>query len=263
MRQVPLSKWGTLDSSCAHAEFAQAFKAAWLVERVRAFDPDAVLGVDWHAAAPFRALSAALAAPRPFVYLNYRLHSRTDAACLEAEHAAFQAAALSVLLCRADAEHAAGLCVSGRREVLLPPLRDDLAALSAADGQSNPSPRPYLVCAVRCSAEKEPARFVALVEAIAARGGLPDGVVPLVCGAGWAASPLGEGLVRRLKAAAPGTVVHAAFMGPEDMAGIYRATRLNVHPCHHDAYGMTVVEAASFGARFGGVATDVVRYSRV
>lgn len=29
---------------------------------------------------------------------------------------------------------------------------------------------------------------------------------------------------------------------------VYAATKLNVHPCTYDAYGMTVVEAASQGA---------------
>ena len=29
---------------------------------------------------------------------------------------------------------------------------------------------------------------------------------------------------------------------------MYRRTCLNVHPCVYDAYGMTVVEAAAFGA---------------
>ena len=34
-------------------------------------------------------------------------------------------------------------------------------------------------------------------------------------------------------------------MGPAEMADLYSQTRLNVHPCTYDAYGMTIVEAAS------------------
>lgn len=34
-------------------------------------------------------------------------------------------------------------------------------------------------------------------------------------------------------------------MGPADLAAVYRRTRLNVHPSTYDAYGMTIVEAAS------------------
>ncbi len=43
----------------------------------------------------------------------------------------------------------------------------------------------------------------------------------------------------------PGTflVAHAEY--EELAAQIFAATKLNVHPCVYDAYGMTVVEAAS------------------
>ncbi len=37
-------------------------------------------------------------------------------------------------------------------------------------------------------------------------------------------------------------------MGPTDLAELYAATRLNFHPASYDAYGMTIVEAASQGA---------------
>jgi hypothetical protein len=49
----------------------------------------------------------------------------------------------------------------------------------------------------------------------------------------------------RLLAAAPEALVVDHFLGPQQLADIYRATLLNVHPCSYDAYGMTVVEAAS------------------
>lgn len=47
---------------------------------------------------------------------------------------------------------------------------------------------------------------------------------------------------------------------------MFAATRLNIHPCAYDAYGMTIVEAASQGApslvAAGGAvgATDLLRY---
>ncbi len=65
----------------------------------------------------------------------------------------------------------------------------------------------------------------------------------------------------RLRAAAPEALVVEHFLGPQQLADIYRATLLNVHPCSYDAYGMTVVEAASQvggwvvgGGRGGGAA---------
>ncbi len=52
-------------------------------------------------------------------------------------------------------------------------------------------------------------------------------------------------LKRRLRAAAPDSVILEEFMGPEEMARVYAQTRLNVHPATYDAFGMTIVEAAS------------------
>ena len=34
-------------------------------------------------------------------------------------------------------------------------------------------------------------------------------------------------------------------MGPAHLSDLYRSTRLNFHPATYDAYGMTIVEAAS------------------
>ena len=56
-----------------------------------------------------------------------------------------------------------------------------------------------------------------------------------------------EGIRARLRAAAPGAVIHDSFLGPSALAGIFAATRLNMHPCLYDAFCMTIVEAASQG----------------
>jgi hypothetical protein len=49
----------------------------------------------------------------------------------------------------------------------------------------------------------------------------------------------------RLKAAVPTAKLEERFLGPHELAPLYSATRLNLHPCSYDAYGMTIVEAAS------------------
>lgn len=48
--------------------------------------------------------------------------------------------------------------------------------------------------------------------------------------------------------AACGVVVIDQHLGPEEMAALFSHTALNFHPCTYDAYGMSVVEAAAFGA---------------
>ncbi|KAG1669501.1 hypothetical protein FOA52_015668 [Chlamydomonas sp. UWO 241] len=121
------------------------------------------------------------------------------------------------------------------------------AAAAAAAAQSFASSRPYLACCVRLSPEKEPHRFVELVEALAALPGGLDGVTPLLV-AGTADDQYARLLKARLRAAAPSSVVLESFLGPQQLAELYGKTRLNVHPATYDAFGMTIIEAASQGA---------------
>ena len=70
-------------------------------------------------------------------------------------------------------------------------------------------------------------------------------VTPVLCGS--ATTPFAATVRRRLQAACPGAIIHSQFLGPRELAALYSATRLNFHPCRYDAYGMTIVEAASQG----------------
>ncbi|GIL92824.1 hypothetical protein Vretifemale_20301, partial [Volvox reticuliferus] len=124
--------------------------------------------------------------------------------------------------------------------------------------------RPYLSCVVRLSPEKEPERFITLVEAMSAAGLLErHRLTPLLLGV--ANDEYAQGLKARLRAAAPSSVILESFIGPAELAAVYRQTRLNFHPSTYDAYGMTIVEAASQGApsvvHDGGSvgATDLMR----
>lgn len=73
------------------------------------------------------------------------------------------------------------------------------------------------------------------------------GFVPLLCGA-VAQLDLAAEVKARLRRAAPSAVILDDFLGPAALGAIYSATLLNIHPCLYDAYGMSVVEAAAFGA---------------
>ena len=46
----------------------------------------------------------------------------------------------------------------------------------------------------------------------------------------------------------PDAIIEERFLGPTELADIFSATALNIHPCLYDAYGMTIVEAASQGS---------------
>ncbi|GAX77522.1 hypothetical protein CEUSTIGMA_g4966.t1 [Chlamydomonas eustigma] len=111
--------------------------------------------------------------------------------------------------------------------------------------------RPYLTCCVRLCQEKEPHRFVELVEELARRGVLSaersdHAPVPLLIGA--ATDEYAQSLKQRLRAAAPHSIIIEDFMGPQQLSRVFSQTRLNVHPATYDAFGMTIVEAASQGA---------------
>jgi glycosyltransferase involved in cell wall biosynthesis len=72
------------------------------------------------------------------------------------------------------------------------------------------------------------------------------GLTPLLVGA--AKTDYAEGVRRALRAAAPTAVIEDRFLGPGQLVEeVYACTRLNVHPCLYDAYGMTVVEMAAAG----------------
>ncbi|KAA6428956.1 MAG: hypothetical protein FRX49_01066 [Trebouxia sp. A1-2] len=139
-----------------------------------------------------------------------------------------------------------------------------MAPAHYAESSNDSCSRPYLTCCVRLSPEKQPHRFVELVEELAHQGMVQQlGIIPVMCAS--ATTPYALALVARLQAAAPNCILHTQFLGPEELAKIYSKTRLNIHPCLYDAYGMTVVEAASQGApsivNAGGTvgATDLLK----
>ena len=102
----------------------------------------------------------------------------------------------------------------------------------------------------RLSPEKEPERFVALVEALERRGALradDDGIVPLLCAS--TSGTYADTVRDRFRAVASrvGGTCESNFLDAVALARVYRGAYLNVHPCARDAYGMTMVEAAAFG----------------
>lgn len=87
-------------------------------------------------------------------------------------------------------------------------------------------------------------RFVSLVAELERRGTFAEhGVTPLLCGS--ANDDFAVQIKKQFMDASSTGVLEERFLGATQMAELYAATRLNVHPCLYDAYGMTIVEAAS------------------
>lgn len=107
--------------------------------------------------------------------------------------------------------------------------------------------RKYITCCVRLSAEKEPYRFVDLMACMHASGTLDRlGLVPLLCGSSQSEYALA--VKADYRARVPTGCLEESFLGALELGAIYAQTRLNFHPCRYDAFGMTLVEAASQGA---------------
>ena len=151
----------------------------------------------------------------------HRTASAEELAVIEGrEQRALRLSRCSMVLSRSDADYLrrhfpAATAAAAPLHVLLPALRSDMERLPApglgaeseeaggGGGLAWATGRRHLACCVRLSPEKEPHRFVEVVEVMAARGSLERlGVVPAMCGAGWN-SPYGADLRRRLQQNVP------------------------------------------------------------
>ena len=74
--QIALPAWGCLDDKSSWREFADGAGNCAVAAAVAAFQPEAVLGVDWHSLGAWQRLQqhhlGSDLASVPFVYLNYR-----------------------------------------------------------------------------------------------------------------------------------------------------------------------------------------------
>ncbi|KAH8043656.1 hypothetical protein JL722_15082 [Aureococcus anophagefferens] len=228
---VNLPRWGHLDASCCFREFA---------------------------AQVYEHLSRKK--PLPMVYLNFRVFSRSGPPGASQHGAAFFKAQefammdrswLTLALSETDAAFLRELHPNAEVRVLLPPIRADVMTRAQRPLRKADVPERHLItCCVRLSDEKEPERFVRLVENLAERKafdgvfGYKVGLRPvLVTGRCDVDTPL----VRRFLDAHPETDVYA-FLDAEGLEELYRKSLLHVHPPAYDPFGMAVAEAAAFGA---------------
>lgn len=270
--------WRRLDARAAHQAFATG--AAAMVTRVSAelaVAPTTV-AIDWTGGGAWIVMRDAWPATLPpprCLYINFRVYSSGIAANADPpstwyddkERACLSMASHVLALSKRDQASLLALLAPPAAPpvtVLLPCLRGDMAALAARSTAEHvahlctaataalPAPgaatrRVFVACVNRLSAEKNSMRFAELLEAIGPNALASRGLVPLLCGA--AAEPEYAAEVRRrVKAAAPRAVLLDHHLGPDEMAALFAHTALNLHPCAYDAYGMSVVEAAAFGA---------------
>ena len=177
--KIQLPRWCSLDGACSHREFRdEAIKRLDALYAGGHPKPDLVLCVDWHAqpiGAHLRWAMGGLA----MVYLNFRVFSRGRPGGFLAcqEFRSVDQAWLTLALSESDAALLRAFKEDADVRVLLPPLRRDLEV--RARNRSSEE-RDFLTCVVRLSEEKEPERFVRLVERLAKKGAFDEGLIPVL-----------------------------------------------------------------------------------
>lgn len=245
-------------------------------------DARAVLAIDWTGACAWRSILMAhdlFSESRPppaLVYLNFRVYSSgvadetKHAMYNEMERAALKGASVIIALSEKDKVSLLALLADddfdkGTREVhvLLPPLRGDVEQLASFSLQELESMMPpeaavaiqtkstnerrcFVTCVARLGPEKDVMRFVRFVEATRDLWTEECGFIPLLAGASSDVE-YAQNVKEQLRRVQPNSIIIDHFLSPEGLAAIFSRAALNFHPCEYEAYGMTIVEAASFG----------------
>lgn len=135
---------------------------------------------------------------------------------------------------------------------------DAFSPPTASSSSSSSSRRVFLTCCVRQARDKNPQRFVEMIENLSERHGGPEwwlrpvsaggagGIIPLMFGS-TPDPEFSASLRQRLVRACPFAIAFTEFVSTEQLLSIFHVSVLNVHPCCYDAFGLTVVEAAVCG----------------
>jgi len=106
--------------------------------------------------------------------------------------------------------------------------------------------RPIIACVARQSPEKCIQRFVKFAEMAA--GVLLELNLTVVLAGAASDIKYAQKARERLLKAVPSAIIIDRFLSPKELGAVFAHTVLNFHPSYYDAYGMTIVEAAAFGA---------------
>eukprot|EP00045_Choanoeca_perplexa_P010726 m.110580 g.110580 ORF g.110580 m.110580 type:complete len:396 (-) comp15371_c0_seq1:43-1230(-) len=223
-------------------------------------DLDVLLCVDWHGILAASSFPAAI----PKVFACFRVFSNSPELCGSAEalefyqtHETTAITTSQAILVLSQADQAAlselttSKPVNDKFHLLLPPLRDDILESSSerptqmdsvvADPELVPR---YVLCCVRLSPEKRALTFANAMQAL-----YPEleakGLIPVLVGSSSDESYAAR-VTNQLTTHCPNALI-LGLQTPDQLAGVFRRTELNVHPALNDAYGMTIVEAAAFG----------------
>ena len=218
----------------------------------------------------------------PMVYFNFRVYSlgakENHEFYNDMESRALDEAGAIIALSETDRDAlqqllgSAGKCLHRTIHVLVPPLRGDIYQLATSssstaaihqdlpaevrrvvEANQSDDPRIFVTCIARLGREKQVARFAQFVAETPElwhndnNNTTSPRLTPLLVGA--ASDPeYAIAVTSALRNTCPtAIVIQDRFLSARELAAVLAHTRLNVHPCAYEAYGMTIVEAAAFG----------------
>jgi len=241
----------TLDWTCCWREAVEKIKsneslASWLTK----LSPELVLPIDWSGVELCKPFIDKINIP--MIFLNFRVYSANTNLESKSEEQQFysmverkaiEASKETLCLCKHDQIALQALCGSGNIKVLHPPIRDDILALALKYAKEKRE-REYLLLCCRLSPEKNVEVFFDVIQKLQSRI-MKTGLKVFICGA--SCGDFGTKLKESLRHMDLDFETRD-FLNAEELCDVFSRTRINFHPSLAEPYGMTIIEAAAFGA---------------
>jgi glycosyltransferase involved in cell wall biosynthesis len=275
LRIVPieLSSSGRLDRQCAWLEFGEKLqKSSDAISEIQKFQPQAALSVDWHGFYAWKQIKDVFNSVVS-CYLNFRVFSTSielfhddsdlkfymehEADAVRSSHkviALSKKDAISLFLIGHYVNPLTGETVLvnkaktdiqlPRIDVILPSLRQEIFELTKSPQET--LQRRSLTSVVRLSPEKGPEKFVEIMEAFFLHS--PTSNLRPLLGGNGPDPKYSDSLRERILATTDNAKIETSFLNPKAMSNLFSETLINFHGAAIDAYGMTIVEGAAFGA---------------
>jgi len=250
---IQIENWKkSLDWNCCWREAVEKISndkalPGWL----KKLNPELLLPIDWSGVELCQPFIANISCQ--MIYLNLRvfcwntnLEPESDELQFyrTAERKAIEESEMTLCLSTHDQGTLRSLCDGTHKiEVLHPPIREDILKLSQSFN-SKERKREYLLLCCRLSPEKNVEVFFDVVQKLQ-KEIANAGLKVFLCGA--SCGKFGSQMKKSLQYM-DFDFESRDFLKAEDLCDVFSRTRINFHPSLTEPYGMTIIEAAAFGA---------------
>jgi len=261
---IPLKVWKKLGRHSSWEAFAENIKQNEDIKhKIQQFKPTIIFGVDWTSYQIFKGFRDILPNKIPFYYFVFRTFSAENALTdgerkwyIDKEQEAQINSTACVVLSKVDRKWNIDKFKMDKPSkclILNPPLRQDFLQLyqNSNDTTAEKVERKYITCCSRLEPSKRPDRFVNLVCSM--ESFLKQiKVVPVLIGSKTDPIYSKELMIKLQKhfniENNQECIILDFMKDPKELQKIWERTILNVHPALYESFGMTIVEASTFGA---------------